>query len=217
MEQSKKRKRFPSMKYDDFLERWFKNSVDIKSRTVFLSSETYNEEGDGVGVNSAMAEFFLKNLHVLNSYSTKPITVVMNNPGGSIVDGWAIFDGILRSPSPVDINVYGHAMSMGAVILQAGRERAISPNSYVMVHDGFMSMFSEAKSFESWGEWSKKDRERTYRIFAERTNKPLKYWREKFAKDYIIDAKGALKEGLVDRILPVSGWAKNSFNGKIYE
>ena len=129
--------------------------IDVPKRVIYLSNKTYDSEGEATGVDSKLADFVMKSLDYLNHKNTKPIKIALNNPGGYVTDGYAIYDKIISSKSKIDIYVYGKAMSMGSIILQAGNKRILSPNTYILIHDGTMGINSNAKNFESWAEWSK--------------------------------------------------------------
>jgi len=182
--------------------------IDVPKRVIYLSNKTYDSEGEATGVDSKLADFVMKSLDYLNHKNTKPIKIALNNPGGYVTDGYAIYDKIISSKSKIDIYVYGKAMSMGSIILQAGNKRILSPNTYILIHDGTMGINSNAKNFESWAEWSKFERKRMYKLYAQRSGKSEEYWEEKCQNDYILSAEQAVEEGLADEILGISPWAK---------
>ncbi len=101
------------------------DDTDYKARVVYLFGE----------VNEYMASKVVKAINRLNKTKGK-ITVYLNSPGGCVYSGMAIFDMFRCSKNKITIKVCGIAMSMGAVILQAGHERIITKNSRIMVHVG---------------------------------------------------------------------------------
>lgn len=109
--------------------------VDVDTRTIWMGS-SISGDGSESGVDAGMAERFIKNLFLLNNSGSAPITVLMNNPGGDEIHGWAIADAVALSQSPVIIKVFGHAMSMGSIILQYAHKRLLAPNASVMIHYG---------------------------------------------------------------------------------
>ena len=150
-----------------------------------------------------MAEHLIKGLFLLNQSGNQPIRIITNNPGGNTIDGMAIYDAIQSSSASVDIEVFGQASSIGAVILQAGRKRLLHSNAIVMIHDGYL-MYSErtpVRSNEAWSAYAKKDRERMYRIFAERSGRTERFWREKCSHDTLWYAHDAVKYGLADEVI----------------
>jgi len=138
------------------IDRWFDNNLDVDTRTLYMGSIEKDMEGSENGVDNSMAEYFIKGMHVLESKGDKPITIIMNNPGGDWYHGMAIYDSINNSKCHCTIKVYGHAMSMGSIILQAGHHRIMMPNSRFMIHYGYDGKYTHSKIFEKWGEECKR-------------------------------------------------------------
>lgn len=141
---------------ESFLDKWFDNNVDIYSRTIFIGSVSKDEHIES-GVDAFMAESVIKAMHVLESKgSLEPITILMNNPGGDWYHGMAIYDAIKTSNCHCTIKVYGHAMSMGSIILQAADTRIMMPNSRFMIHYGYNGSSGHTKIFEKWADEGKR-------------------------------------------------------------
>ena len=138
------------------IDRWFEINLDVDNRTLFMGSIHNDIESGESGVDSSMAEYFIKGMHVLESKGDKPITIIMNNPGGDWYHGMAIYDSINNSKCHCTIKVYGHAMSMGSIILQAADVRIMMPNSRFMIHYGYDGRYGHAKIFEKWAEECKR-------------------------------------------------------------
>ena len=78
-----------------------------------------------------------------------PITIVLNSPGGRVLDGLALYDFLLRlrrDGHHLRIEVVGRAASMGGILLQAGDERIIGPNAFLLIHE--VSGGAEGRSSE---------------------------------------------------------------------
>ena len=145
-------------KQRESIDHWFDLNVDLDTRTIFMGSigKTYNDFEPGV--DSQMAEFFIKGMHTLNSGSSKPIKILMNNPGGDWYHGMAIYDSIKTSKSLCSIITYGYAMSMGSIILQAASERIMMPNSRFMIHFGSEGgNVTHTKIYHKWADESRKN------------------------------------------------------------
>jgi ATP-dependent Clp endopeptidase proteolytic subunit ClpP len=135
---------------------WFDHNLDLDSRTIFMGSMMSLDYGES-GVDNFMAEYFVKGMHLLEKNSdTKDITVIMNNPGGDWYHGMAIYDSIKNSPCCCTIKVYGYAMSMGSIILQAADKRIMMPNSRMMIHYGYGGVSGHAKITEKWSDEGKR-------------------------------------------------------------
>lgn len=153
----------------DHIDRWFELNLDTKTRTIFLGSMYTDWDGRESGVDFSMAEYFIKGMFTLESMSNKkPIKVIMNNPGGDWYHGMAIFDAIKCSPCPVEIRVFGHAMSMGSIILQASRKRVVMPNGMIMIHYGYDGGDNHSKTIHKWSDQGKRLNEHMENIYIER-------------------------------------------------
>ena len=168
---------------------------------ICVPSRTVNVElGDDEEVNWHTANGFIKNIHILELLGDKPIKVLINCPGGSVTSGMAIYDALKASKCQTVGYVYGEASSMGSVILQACTRRIAMPSSYFLLHDGETSVSGNLRDVEARVEADRKERLHCYRIYAQRTGKPAKYWYGKLSKDFVLFAEDALKEGIVDEI-----------------
>lgn len=68
----------------------------------------------------------------------QPVTVIFHSPGGGVYAGLGLFDFLVslrEQGHHLRTIVRGYAASMGAVLLQAGDERVIGPNSWFMIHE----------------------------------------------------------------------------------
>jgi ATP-dependent protease ClpP protease subunit len=142
---------------NDFVSDWFDHNIDIDNRTIYMGSLGYSPDGSETGVDHLMTEYFIKGMHLLESRSEhKDILILMNNLGGDWYHGMAIYDSIKNSSCNCTIKVYGHAMSMGSIILQAADHRIMMPNSRFMIHYGYNGSISHTKIFEKWPDEGKR-------------------------------------------------------------
>lgn len=135
--------------------------------------------------------------------ATKPITLYINSPGGSIVDGMAIYDTIRRSTAPVHCVVAGMAASMGAVILSGCKkgERAILPHGEVLLHQPLGGARGQATDIEISANRILKMKKTLLQILADNSGHPFEKLEEDCDRDYWLDAEEALAYGMVDKIL----------------
>jgi ATP-dependent Clp protease protease subunit len=99
----------------------------MQDRIVFL--------GDQVNAETA-GELVRKLIWLEKQDNATPITLYINSPGGSVIDGMAIYDTIRRIKPPVHAIVAGMAASMGAVILSGCEkgERSCLRHAEVLLH-----------------------------------------------------------------------------------
>ncbi|MEI6731710.1 MAG: ATP-dependent Clp protease proteolytic subunit [archaeon] len=187
----------------------FNYNVDTVTRRIYLIAPGAAEE-DNLGDHAV--DLFMKGMNLLNAINDKPIRLVLNCPGGGVVNGFGIYDSIINSNAPIDGEAYGIAGSMGAIILQACRHRAMSKNSVIMIHNIRSGDTSgkEAEALEKYLEYTKEMQKRHYRILQSRTGFPTEFWEQEFGggKDRFLTAPKALKLDLIDAIIPEASWRK---------
>ncbi len=191
------------------IDRFYDYDIHTETRTIYIGSVEADQESGESGTDSAMAERAIKALHILDSTAPsgdKPITILMNNPGGDEYHGMAIYDAIKVCKNHVTIVVFGHAMSMGSIILQAADKRVMAPNSRMMIHYGTWGIHDHPKITYAWAEEGKKFDSFMEQLYLEKIKKKhpdftIKKVREMCNFDTFFNAKEALELGLIDEVL----------------
>lgn len=138
----------------------------------------------------------------------KPVTLLINSEGGSVVDGLAIFDTMQALPCPVRTICAGEASSMAAVILAGGSKgnRFILPNAQVMIHDPILTgCGGPALTVDAISQRLMRTRKLVAGIMAECTGRSVEEILEKTAKDTFFTADEAVEYGLVDSVIKTWG------------
>lgn len=193
--------------HKDDIDKYFDYNIFVPRRMLYLGSTARLDDNQESGTDHEMFEYFLKGLTFLESTNDeKPIIVHMNNPGGSWYHGMAIYNAIRACQCHITIVAYGHAMSMGSVILQAADTRIIAEDCTLMIHDGEEGLFGTPKTVEAWAKYSKKIRERMYRIYYKRMKVKkkritMKKIEEMCSHDNIFSAQESVALGLADSIM----------------
>lgn len=189
----------------DDIDKFHDYSLYIPARTIYMGSESIDDSVES-GVDANMAARQIKNLHILDTLSDEPITIVMNNPGGDVNHGLAIYDAIKACRSRVIVKVFGHAMSMGSVILQAADERIMSPNASQMVHYGSLGVESHAKTvYKVTDEFKRIDKwmEKMYleKIREKQPHFKMARLQRMLDHDTFLTAEKSVELGLADKVL----------------
>lgn len=192
----------------DELDRWFEYGINLSTKTIYIGSEVYDDEGGESGVDHALAARVIKGLHILDQVKKDlPLTVILNNPGGDYYHGMAIYDFIKLCESEVIVKCFGQAMSMGSIILQAGDKRYVSKNCKFMIHYGYTaSSYNHPKINENWTEEYKNVHKFMEELYLEKIReKHPTFTTAKIKKmldfDTILDATRTVGLGLADGIL----------------
>lgn len=167
----------------------------LKDRIIMVTGE----------VNSSMASLVTAQLLFLDSESNEPITLYINSPGGSIVDGMAIIDTMNHVKSPVHTVCMGMSASMGAMILSQGEpgHRYALPNSQVMIHQPLGGYQGQATDIQIHTNRILKMKEKLTLMLANSTNgktDAATMW-ENCERDNFLEPEEALEMGLIDVIL----------------
>lgn len=188
----------------DDVDKLYDYDLYIPSRTIYMGSVESDMENGESGVEAVMAERVIKALHLLDQ-KNEPITIIMNNPGGDWFHGMAIYDAIKACQSHITIKVYGMAMSMGGVILQAADKRVMMPNSRFMMHYGYMGFDGHSKTFDKWADENKRINHEMEQIFLDKMQEinpsfTLKQLQDLLDHDTIYTSQETVAAGLADEV-----------------
>jgi ATP-dependent Clp protease protease subunit len=174
-------------------------SYDIYSRLLNDRIVMLNEE-----VNSASASVVVAQLLYLESQDpTKDISLYINSPGGSVTDGFAIYDTMQYIKCDVSTICMGMAASMGAFLLAAGAKgkRIALPNSTIMIHQPLGGYKGQATDMEIHTRYMLDIKARLNKILSENTGKPLDIIKNDTERDNFMTAQQALEYGLIDKVI----------------
>lgn len=147
---------------------------------------------------STMLDYFsLKN-------SRRPIEIIMNSHGGSVIDGLAIYNLIQKvgKKIPINITVAGACMSMATVILQAAKIRRAYPDSQFLLHEIQYGMSGRNSAQRDYQEQAQRLQDRLNAILAGRSGMSIAELEKLIERrDYTISAQEALQHGLIDTIV----------------
>ena len=174
-------------------------SYDIYSRLLNDRIVMLTEE-----VNSASASVVVAQLLYLESQDpTKDICLYINSPGGSVTDGFAIFDTMNYIKCDVSTICMGMAASMGAFLLAAGAKgkRLALPNSEIMIHQPLGGAQGQASDVKIHADHILKTRAKLNEILAANTGKPLEVIERDTDRDNFMSAAEAAAYGLIDKVI----------------
>ena len=130
--------------------------------------------------------------------------IVFSSPGGSIIDGFELFDFMqeLRNGGHfITTGSLGMAASMAGILLQAGDHRWIGHQSWLMIHRAAFGAIGKTYEIEDEVKLVKRIEDRILDIFTKRSNlTKLKIKRNWDRKDWWIDADESIIMGLVDEV-----------------
>ena len=157
----------------------------------------------GTAIDHDTANIINSQLMYLNSTGDDDIKMFINSPGGSVIDGLAIYD-VMNLIKP-DVSTYcmGMCASMGSILLSSGAKgkRYSLPNGEVMIHQvsgGVEGPFADMKIAVDHAERLNK---KLFKILALNTGKTVEQIEEDASRDKWFEAEEALDYGLIDEII----------------
>ena len=132
------------------------------------------------------------------------IELVINSPGGSVFDGFALIDyisGMQGRGHTINTVAYGMAASMAGVILQVGQKRAIGSNALLLIHEASFGAFGSFGKVEDQVKMVELMHDRILEMFAARAKMSKTQIKNRWSRrDWWINADDCLKHGFVDEV-----------------
>ena len=125
-----------------------------------------------------------------------------NSPGGSVIDGMAIFDTMRYISCDVVTICVGLAASMGAFLLAAGTKgkRFALPHSEIMIHQVLGGFHGQATDIEIHAKNTLRIKKMMNTLLAEFCDKPVEQVTADCERDNFMTAEEAKAYGLIDEV-----------------
>ena len=166
----------------------------LEDRIIFLGEE----------VNATTASLIVAQMLFLEAKDPdKDIQFYINSPGGSVTDGFAIYDTMQYIKCDVSTICVGMAASMGAFLMSAGTKgkRIALPNSEIMIHQPLGGYQGQATDIEIHAKRMLELKEKLTRIMAENCGKDYEVVRADCERDNFMTAEQAREYGLIDKVI----------------
>ena len=173
--------------------------LDVFSRLMMDRQIYFGNE-----VNSDTCNITIAQLLYLDSVSNEDITLYVNSPGGSVIDGLGLIDTMGMIKSDIVTIGTGMAASMGSLIISSGArgKRKGLFNSWVMLHQLSSGINGKFKDILVEAEFCKRLTEKLYSHLAQRTGQPYDKIVEACENgDKWFSAEEAKDFGLIDEVI----------------
>lgn len=166
----------------------------LKDRIVFIGTEI-----DDQLANAVIAQL----LFLEKEDPSKDIDIYINSPGGTVIDGLAIYDTMQLIKPDVSTICVGLAASMGAILLTGGAKgkRFALPNSRLMIHQPMGGFRGSASDVEIQAREIIIARDALYEIIASHTGKETAQVAKDADRDKYFSPGEARDYGLIDEII----------------
>ena len=150
-------------------------------------------------IDSGVSKGILKDLAKPND--SDQIAVHINSPGGSVLDGYAIYNQLRNSGKRITVNIDGMAGSIASVIAMAADEINISEAGRMMIHNPTAGIKGDAKMLANAAETLKDFEGDLVKIYSKRTGQTPANIRKMMNAETILTAKEAVELGFADNII----------------
>lgn len=137
---------------------------------------------------------------MLPENGTEPIDVRIHSEGGSVFEGFAIYDLFRNYAGPKKLSIESVAFSIASFIPMAFDDVEISPNGYMMLHNPYTEVSGDAEELMQNASLLKDLKANMVRAYCERTGKPANEVEEILAKETWLNAEASVSMGLANRI-----------------
>ena len=166
----------------------------LKDRIIFV----------GEPIDDHVANLIIAQLLFLEAEDPeKDIELYVNNPGGVVTSGMAIYDTIQFIRSEVSTICMGQAASMGAVLLCCGTKgkRYALPHARIMIHQPSGGVEGQATDIDIQAREILRMKAELNLILAKHTGKSVEAIAKDTERDSFMSAEQAMKYGLIDKVI----------------
>lgn len=175
---------------------WSEELADrlLRSRTVVI----------GRAIDDLLAAEVIPQLFLLDQEKPgRPITMLINSPGGSVSAGLAIYDVMQGIQSPVATVATGLAASMAQVLLCAGEpdQRFATMHAEIMMHQGSAGIGGIAADIAIQAERLTRTSAAMHQIISQHTGQSVERVAADGDRDHWLTAAEAKEYGMIDHVL----------------
>ena len=178
----------------------FEDIINLKSsldREIYLS-----DISDGIGaVISSVISYWNKIDKDITKENRKPISIIIDSPGGSLTDTFTIIDAIKLSKTPVHTIVIGTAYSGGCLVAMTGHKRYAYPHASFMLHEGSTSTGGDSHKFINYSKFYQLQLKQLRDIVISNTKMTDEFYESIKRDDYWLTAEEAKEMGMIDEII----------------
>ena len=152
---------------------------------------------DEVGAFGAGSKEFLADLGKLDG---QHIHLRINSPGGSVVEGTAIYNALRRHKGGVTVHIDALAASMASVIAMSGSPVYIADNALLMIHNPWTVSMGESKDLRKEADLLDKLKSTLVNAYTRKTGMEQDQIAEMMDAETWLDAVEAVALGFADAI-----------------
>jgi|APCry1669192522_1035417.scaffolds.fasta_scaffold05038_2 ATP-dependent protease ClpP protease subunit len=158
----------------------------------------------GVIDPSAIFDDSVRAIDVIDSITKLPATgdikVRINSPGGSLVEGVAIYNALKGSGRRVVITIDAMAASAASIVAMAGDEIVMAEGATMMIHDPYAMVGGDSEALREYADVLDMQRDQMAEIYAARTGLPVDEIVALMNAETYMTAAEAVERGFATRV-----------------
>ncbi len=140
---------------------------------------------------------------LLEKTNKGPVYLLINSPGGSVLDGARILSAMEAAKNPVYTVCLQICASMAAIIHQYGTERYMVDRSVLMFHPASGSLSGDVFQMKSRLDWILRYTEKSDVFIAKRAGLTVEQFKAQFGHEIWIDAEDSVARKFADKVVSV--------------
>jgi ATP-dependent Clp protease protease subunit len=180
-----------------------KSWYSIKNKSDVLDISIHDE----IGMWGVSAADFMADLKAHSE--ARVINLSIHSPGGSVLDGLAMYNSLKSHTAKVFGKVDGIAASAASFVLMAADNIAMPEDSFLMIHNAHGVAIGDADAMRETADVVEKLQDSIVNIYASRSGKDADEIRAMMKEETWMNASDALSHGFIDTITnPINVAAK---------
>jgi ATP-dependent Clp protease, protease subunit len=157
----------------------------------------YEDIGEG-WFGGISAKQFAQDLNAMGDIDS--IDLRINSSGGSVFDGLAIYNILLKHKAVVNVYIDGVALSIASVIAMAGNTINMADNALFMIHNPWGQAIGTAKDLREKADLMDTVKESLVLTYAKKTNMAVNAIAQMMEDETWMNAQDAKKNGFIDNV-----------------
>ncbi|WP_246316612.1 ClpP-like prohead protease/major capsid protein fusion protein [Scandinavium goeteborgense] len=158
---------------------------------------------DQIGGWGISASRFLREVSEAGLFNASQVEIRIHSPGGSVLDGFAIYNTLKRLTGTVNIHIDGLAASMASVIaMLPGATVHIPSNAFMMVHNPYGGLVGDASDLRDYADLLDKNSAVMIDAYTQKTGLSREDVESLMSNETWMTGAEAVDKGFADVLLP---------------
>lgn len=156
-----------------------------------------------IGAWGISARRLINDIADADLFSAAAVDIRIHSPGGSVLDGFAIFNTLRRLSGVVNIYIDGLAASMASVIaMLPGAQVHIPENAWVMIHNPWGGAWGDAAELREYADLLERHEKNIVNAYVNKTGIDAEEIKILMAAETWLTGTEAVEKGFADALLP---------------